>query len=110
MGRCRSYGLPAVPIWRCWAICQAVRLRGLVPIMIDWSDLGQGRNGLFAAVCYRRRGLPLLSWVSWPEELDSSQNRMEEFLLRRLLCHLERWGPERAERMVRCRYAAESHS
>ena len=60
-------------------ICQATRLRGLTPIMIDWSDLGQGRNGLFAAVCFRGRGLPLLSWVSTPEELDPSQNRVEEF-------------------------------
>ena len=71
-------------------ICRGARLRGLVPIMIDWSDLGQGRNGLFAAVCYRQRGLPLLSWVSRPEELDPSQNRVEEFLLRRLLYHLPR--------------------
>ena len=54
-------------------ICQAARLRGLTPIMIDWSDLGQGRNGLFAAVCFRRRGLPLLCWVSTTEELDPSQ-------------------------------------
>ena len=53
-------------------ICQAARLRGLTPIMIDWSDLGRGRNGLFAAVCFRGRGLPLLSWVSTPEELDPS--------------------------------------
>ncbi len=37
-------------------ICQAARLRGLAPIMIDWSDLGQGRNGLLAAVYLRRRG------------------------------------------------------
>ena len=70
------------------AICQAAQLRGLIPIMIDWSDLGQGRNGLFAAVCFRCRGLPLLSWVSTPEELDPSQNRVEEFFLRRLLHHL----------------------
>ena len=69
-------------------ICQAARLRGLTPIMIDWSDLGRGRNGLFAAVCFRGRGLPLLSWVSTPEELDPSQNRVEEFFLRRLLYHL----------------------
>ena len=69
-------------------ICQAVRLRGLVPIMIDWSDLGQGRNGLFAAVCFRGRGLPLLSWVSTSEELDPSQNRLEEFFIGRLLRHL----------------------
>ncbi len=69
-------------------ICQAARLRGLVPIMIDWSDLGQRRNGLFAAVCFRGRGLPLISWVSTPQELDPSQNRVEEFFLRRLLCHL----------------------
>ena len=69
-------------------ICQAARLRRLVPIMIDWSDLGQGRNGLFAAVCFRGRGLPLLSWVSTPEELDPSQNRVEEFFIGRLLRHL----------------------
>lgn len=62
-------------------ICQAAGLRGLVPIMIDWSDLGRGRNGLFAAVCYRRRGLPLFSWVSTTEELDPSQNRVEEFFI-----------------------------
>lgn len=69
-------------------ICQAARLRGLVPIMIDWSDLGRGRNGLFAAVCFRGRGLPLLSWVSMPEELAPSQNRVEEFFIGRLLRHL----------------------
>ena len=69
-------------------ICQAAKLRGLTPIMIDWSDLGQGRNGLFAAVCFRGRGLPLLSWVSTPEELDPSQNRVEEFFIGRLLRHL----------------------
>ena len=69
-------------------VCQAARLRGLTPIMIDWSDLGRGRNGLFAAVCFRRRGLPLLSWVSTPAELDPSQNRVEAFFLRRLLHHL----------------------
>ena len=69
-------------------ICQAAKLRGMVPIMIDWSDLGRGRNGLFAAVCFRGRGLPLLSWVSTPEELDPSQNRMEEFFIGRLLRHL----------------------
>lgn len=57
-------------------ICAAARLRGPAPIMIDWSDLGQGRNGLFAAVCFRGRGLPLLSWVSTPEELNPSQNRL----------------------------------
>ena len=56
--------------------------------MIDWSDLGQGRNGPFAAVCFRGRGLPLLSWVSTPQELDPSQNRVEEFFIGRLLRHL----------------------
>ncbi|MDE2813123.1 MAG: transposase [Gemmatimonadota bacterium] len=69
-------------------ICQAARLRGPVPIMIDWSDLGQGRNGLFAAVCFRGRGLPLLSWVCTPAELHPSQNRVEEFFIGRLLRHL----------------------
>ena len=69
-------------------ICQASRLRGQVPIMIDWSDLGRGRNGLFAAVCFRGRGLPLLSWVATPQELDPSQNRVEEFFIGRLLRHL----------------------
>lgn len=69
-------------------ICQAAKLKGLTPIMIDWSDLGQGRNGLFAAVCFRGRGLPLLSWAATPEELDPSQNRVEEFFIGRLLRHL----------------------
>ena len=69
-------------------ICQAGGLGGLTPIMIDWSELGRGRNGLFAAVCFRGRGLPLLSWVSTPEELDPSQNRVEEFFIGRLLRHL----------------------
>ena len=69
-------------------VCQVAKLRRLTPIMIDWSDLGQGRNGLFAAICFRGRGLPLLSWVSTPEELYPSQNRLEEFFIGRLLRHL----------------------
>ena len=69
-------------------LCQAAGLRGLTPIMIDWSDLGKGRNGLFAAVCFRRRGLPLFSWVALPQELYPSQNRLEEAFLFRLLRHL----------------------
>ena len=69
-------------------VCQAAKLRGPVPIMIDWSDLGQGRNGLFAAVCFRGRGLPLLRWVSTPAELNQSQNRVEEFFMGQLLRHL----------------------
>ena len=36
---------------------------------------------MFVAVCYRRQGLPLLSWVSTPAELDPSQNRAEEFFI-----------------------------
>ena len=51
-------------------ICQAARLRGLTPIMIDWSDLGQGRNGLFAAVCFRGRGTA-------PAQLGSHAGRVE---------------------------------
>ena len=39
-------------------ICQAARLRGLTPIMIDWSELGQRCNGLFAAVCFEVQGCP----------------------------------------------------
>ena len=55
--------------------------------MIDWSDLGQRRNGLFAAVCLRVRAA-LLRWVSTLEELDPSQHRVEEFFIGRLLRHL----------------------
>ena len=69
-------------------LCQAAKLRGPVPIMIDRSDLGRGRDGLFAAVCFRGRGLPLLSWVATPAELNPSQNRVEEFFIGRLLRHL----------------------
>ena len=56
--------------------------------MIDWTDLGRGFTGLFAAVCFRRRGLPLMSWVSHPQELTTSQNHVEEFFIRRLLSHM----------------------
>ena len=69
-------------------IIRAAGLRGLTPIMVDWSDHGRGFNGLFAGVCFRRRGLPLLSWVSRPKELTPSQNRLEEFFIRRLLTHI----------------------
>ncbi len=69
-------------------IVSTARLKGLTPIMIDWSDLGRGFNGLFAAVCFRKRGLPLLSWVSRSEELNPSQNRLEEMFIRRLVTHL----------------------
>ena len=56
--------------------------------MIDWSDLGPQRNGLFAAVCYRKRGLPLLSWATTHDELTPSQNRLEEAFIARLLRNL----------------------
>lgn len=69
-------------------LSESARLRGLTPIMIDWSDLGRGFNGLFAAVCFRKRGLPLLSWVSRPEELKTSQNHLEEMFIRILIAHL----------------------
>ena len=70
------------------AICQLAGLKGLTPIMIDWSDLGRKRNGLFAAVCYRKRGLPLLSWATTVDELTPSQNRLEETFIARLLRNL----------------------
>ena len=42
--------------------------------MIDWSDLGRKRSGLFAAVCYRKRGLALgrthFQVVGKPNHLD----------------------------------------
>ena len=70
------------------AICQLAGLKGQTPIMIDWSDLGRKRNGLFAAVCYRKRGLPLLSWATTHDELTPSQNRLEETFIARLLRNL----------------------
>lgn len=70
------------------SVSAAARPKGLTPIMIDWSDLGRGFNGLFAAVCFRKRGLPILSWVSRPEELNPSQNRVEEMFVRRLVARL----------------------
>ena len=65
------------------------RLKGQTPIMIDWSDLSRKRNGLFAAVCYRKRGLPLLSWATTHDELTPSQNRLEEAFIARLLRWLQ---------------------
>ena len=56
--------------------------------MIDWSDLGRKRNGLFAAVCYRKRGLPLLSRAIAHDELTPSQNQLEEAFIARLLRNL----------------------
>ena len=56
--------------------------------MIDWSDLGRKRNGLFAAVCYRKCGLPLLIWATTVDELNPSQNRLEEAFIARLLRNL----------------------
>ena len=56
--------------------------------MIDWSDLGRKRNGLFAAVCFRKRGLPLLSWATTVDELNPSQNRLEEAFIAPLLRNL----------------------
>ena len=56
--------------------------------MIDWSDLGRKRNGLFAAICYRKRGLPLLSRAIAHDELTPSQNRLEEAFIARLLRNL----------------------
>ena len=64
------------------------RLKGLTPIMIDWTDLGNRFNGLFAAVCFRRRGLPLMSWVSLHGELHPSQNSHEETFAERLFAGL----------------------
>ena len=50
-------------------ICHLAGLKGQTSIcMIDWSDLDQQRNGLFAAVCLRKRGLPLLSWATVHDE------------------------------------------
>ena len=62
--------------------------KGSHTIMIDWSDLGCQRNGLFAAVGLRRLGLLLLSWATAPEELNPSQNLLEEMFIRRLLEYL----------------------
>ena len=70
------------------AICHLAALKGQTPIMIDWSDLGRKRNGLFAAVCYRKRRLPLLSWATPHAELNPLQNGLEEAFIARLLRHL----------------------
>ena len=70
------------------AICQLAGIKGFTLIMIGWSDLGRKRNGLFAAACFRRRGLPLLSWATTPEELNPSPSLLAEMFIRRLLEHL----------------------
>ena len=70
------------------AICRLAELKGQTPVMIDWSDLGRNRSGLFAAVCYRKRGLPLLSWATTHDELNPSQTRLEEAFIARLLRNL----------------------
>ena len=62
------------------AICHLVGIKGLTPIMIDWFDLGRKRNGLFVAVCFRKRGLLLISRGTTSEEPNLSQNLLEESL------------------------------
>ncbi|MXY46453.1 MAG: hypothetical protein F4Y44_05590 [Chloroflexi bacterium] len=69
-------------------IITSARIKGMMSIMIDRSDLDSGINRLFAAVCFRQRELPLLSRVSRPEELNPSQNRLEEIFIRRPVTHL----------------------
>ena len=54
-------------------ICHLAGLKGRTPIMIDWSYLG------------RKRGLPLLSWATTHDELNPSQNRLEQAFIARLL-------------------------
>ena len=66
-------------------IVSAARLRGPTPIMIDWSD---GSMVCLRPCVLRRGGLPLLSWVSRPEELDHSQNGVEEKFICSLIVHL----------------------
>ena len=56
--------------------------------MIDWSNLGRKRNGLFAAVSFRKRRLPLFSWATPHDELNPSQNWLEEAFIARLLRNL----------------------
>ena len=70
-------------------ICHLAGLKGQTPITVDWSDLGRKRNGLFAAVGYRKRGLPLLSRATASDELNPSQNRLEEAFIARLLRWLQ---------------------
>ena len=71
------------------AICHLAGCKGQTPLcMIDWSDLGRKRSGLFAAVCYRKRRLPLLSWATPHNELNPPQNGLEEAFIARLLRHL----------------------
>ena len=70
-------------------VCRLAAIKGQTPIiMIEWSDLGRQRNGLFAAVCFRKRRLPLLSWATTHDELNPSQNRLEAAFIARLLRNL----------------------
>ena len=57
-------------------ICHLAGLKMRIPIMIDWSDLG------------RKRGLPLLTWAMDHDELNPSQNQLEEAFIARLLRNL----------------------
>ena len=58
------------------AICHLAGLKVRTPIMINWSDLG------------RKRGLPLLTWAMAHDEVNPSQNRLEEAFIARLLRNL----------------------
>jgi hypothetical protein len=63
-------------------------LKGLFPIMIDWSDWGVADCSLLLVSARKDCLLPLMSCVSVPAELNPPQNRLEEFVIRRLLSHM----------------------
>lgn len=67
-----------------------------MPISVDWtSDQGEDKTFLIS-IPYKGRALPLLGWHLTPGDVTSSQNLLEEILLRRAVTAL----PETARPIV----------
>jgi len=71
---------PLVPI----VLKLANRMNGYLPILLDHTDVGKNLRVCYAAVLFKRRALPLLFFVFNKRKIRHSQNKIEEYLLKRL--------------------------
>lgn len=86
----RFLGNERVKAWKCFTsvvpmiLKLADRQQGYLPILLDHTDVGQDLRVCYAAVLFKRRALPLIFFVFNKRKIKSSQNRIEECLLKQL--------------------------
>lgn len=86
----RFIGNERVKAWKCFeAVIPVVlkladRMDGYLPVLLDHTDVGTDLRVCYAAVLFKRRALPLIFFVFNKRKVKRSQNRIEEYLLRRL--------------------------